>query len=148
MRIALNPSPFDDKIKSDDLDKVTWLLFNEIEGQQITGRKQPEEILGLLRERYPDIVAVLTLGSKGVIYQDKYQEIQQPAYPVTAVDTTAAGDTFVGYFLAGAVRGEPMRSVLRKASVAAALSVSKKGAADSIPSNTEVEKALKLLEQI
>lgn len=72
---------------------------------------------------------------------DKNQTVKQGIYEVKAVDTTAAGDTFTGYFIAGVIAGEPMEQVLSRAAMASAIAVSRKGAAPSIPFRKEVEEA-------
>ena len=99
MRIALNPSPIDQSIREIDMSRIEWLLLNEIEGESLTGESVPDEIISSLLERYQDLKIVLTLGKKGSVYADRDQKIIQPAIKTEAVDTTAAGDTFTGYFL-------------------------------------------------
>ena len=84
---------------------------------------------------------VLTLGSHGFLYRDADQEVRQGIYQVQAVDTTAAGDTFTGYFLALIAEGRPVAEALAMASKASALAVSAMGAAASIPDRKTVESA-------
>ena len=101
MVIVLNPSPMNQLILDADLKKVTFFfIMNEIEGYQITGRIQPEEILDEMLRRYPLSKVVLTLGENGAYYQDGKERIFQEIFKVDPVDTTAAGDTFAGYFIA------------------------------------------------
>ena len=71
------------------------------------------------------------------------ERVFQPAFPVRAVDTTAAGDTFMGYFVTGMLRGEPLKTVLARAAAAASIAVSRPGAAVSIPSADEVERSMR-----
>ena len=104
MKIFLNPSPCNEIIDSLPLDLVDTFLLNEIEGEQISGEK--EKILDAMFERYPNAHIILTLGSEGAVYGWKGQQIFQKAEKVTAVDTTAAGDTFTGYYLAAVSAGE------------------------------------------
>ena len=66
--------------------------------------------------------------------------IEQPAYKVEAVDTTAAGDTFIGYFISGLVRGLDMEETLKLASRASSITVTRKGSSSSIPTIEEVAK--------
>ena len=138
MRVVLNPSPFDEKIRACDLRKVGVFLVNEIEGEQITGEKDPDAILRVMREKYPDAAIVLTLGGDGAVYQDRNECVREAARKVKVVDTTAAGDTFAGYFLAGLVNGDPAGLALRRASFAAGIAVSRMGASVSIPLMEEV----------
>ena len=74
-------------------------------------------------------------------------EIHQPIFETGVVDTTAAGDTFTGYFVAGIANGAEYGNILRFASCAAAVAVSKKGAAPSIPMHDEVQKAMKNMKE-
>ena len=71
----------------------------------------------------------------------KRQTVSHGAYKVKAVDTTAAGDTFTGFFLASLARGEDIPRCLENASLASALAVSRPGAAPSIPTMAEVDAA-------
>ncbi len=136
--IALNPSPYNDGLNKCDLGKVTYFLLNEVEGEQMTGENDPEKMLDIISERYPKAKTVLTLGSAGVYYQDGSERCHQGICKVKAVDTTAAGDTFTGYFLAAATKGYTPKEALRLASKASAIAVTRHGAADSIPERDEV----------
>ena len=139
MTIVLNPSPFDERLDACDLGKVSIFIFNETEGQQMTGMTTPATIVAAMAASYSNAKIVLTLGEGGSIYHHGDEELYQAAFKVAAVDTTAAGDTFTGYFIAGLVKKLPMREVLINASKAAALAVTKAGAAISIPFMSEVE---------
>lgn len=138
MMIILNPSPFDSKLDSCDLSKVNLFLVNEIEGFQITGKKNPEEILKKMKELYPNAKVVLTLGGDGALYQDGEKIYCQETYKVDTVDTTAAGDTFTGYFISSVIEGIPVEEGLQLAAKAAAIAVSRSGATASIPWKNEV----------
>lgn len=140
MRIVLNPSPFDAKIANCPLDLVDTFLLNEVEAALLAGGcgEGADEVLSRLRMRYPLAKIVMTMGEKGVYYQDPKQQFYQEAIAVKAVDTTCAGDTFTGYFLAGVIQGRPLDDTLRLAAWAAALSVQRHGAAQSIPKWEEV----------
>lgn len=133
MRILLNPSPYDIQIDECDLSKVEYFMMNEVEGGQIAGVSDENQILDCTLKKYPDAKVVLTLGSKGAIYQDNTQKIIQKAIKVDAVDTTAAGDTFTGYFVNGIAKNLPIKECMALATKAAAVAVSIKGAVDSIP---------------
>jgi len=139
MVIVLNPSPMTPEILTLPLEYVSYFLLNEVEAQDLCGGEIAEEDRpGKLLQRYPSSKVVMTLGSRGCIYQDADQKIHCPACRVTAVDTTAAGDTFTGYFVAAIAAGAPVQTALEQATKAAAISVSRKGAAPSIPTKAEV----------
>ena len=138
LKIALNPSPFNQHIHECDLTKVSLFLLNEIEGEQITGKQKPEEILDVMAKQYKEAQIVLTLGSQGVLYRDKTTQISHGVYKVKAIDTTAAGDTFTGYFLYAMLHGLPIKEALTLSSKASAIAVSRAGATSSIPYMTEV----------
>lgn len=137
--VALNPAPVTDVVGPPMLRMVDLLFVNVTEGAALTGRTSPDAVMDALAELAPDLRIVLTLGAKGAIYADAGQRIEQPASSVKAVDTTAAGDTFVGYFLATLASGDDASVALDVASRAAALCVTRPGAADAIPSRREVE---------
>ncbi len=142
MQIALNPSPFNDALKAVDMTKIAIFLLNEVEGGQITGLTEPREILAKMRELFPRAKIVLTLGKDGAIYADGDQTHFQPIFPVQAVDTTAAGDTFTGFFLACLCEGMEIPEVLRRSAKASSIAVTRPGAVPSIPWRQEVEEAL------
>ncbi len=142
MTVMLNPSPFAENLKSINLDDISYLILNEIEAQSFSGTDDIHDFKNWVRSYYPQLRVVLTLGGKGSLYFDANNEIKQAAYKVKAVDTTAAGDTFTGYFAAGISRGDSIGDALKYASVAAAISVSIKGAAPSVPMRGTVEDML------
>ncbi len=142
MRVVLNPSPYDGRIDECDLSRV-WLFFvNEIEGEQITGNSDPAQILDAFAERFPEANVVLTLGSEGAVAQFGGERFEQPIVPTTAVDTTAAGDTFTGFFLAEYLRSSDVAGAMLTAAQASSIAVSRAGAAPSIPTLDEVRAAL------
>lgn len=144
MKVVFNPSPINDAIQSYPLDLVDCFILNEVEGQSLacTDSREPEAVMNGLKARFPNAEFVLTLGEAGSYFFDRERTIFQKTYSVDAVDTTGAGDTFCGYFLAHIAQGRPVREALRMASAAAALSVTRKGAAQSIPAKSEVESFL------
>ena len=142
MQIALNPSPFNEKLEAVEMKKISIFLLNEVEGFQLTGHTETEAILAELRRLFPHARILLTLGKDGAVYADETQTLFQPIFPVKAVDTTAAGDTFTGYFLAGLTQGLPMAEVLRISAKASSIAVSRPGAVPSIPYRSEVMAAL------
>ena len=138
MTIIFNPSPVNQEMLSYPLESVSWFLLNEIEGEALTGETDPEKILDGLAEKYPRSSVVLTLGKSGAWAMHEGRRCFQPAFEVKAVDTTAAGDTFTGFFLAGISSGISIPDALRRAAFASSIAVSRKGAADSIPTLEEV----------
>ncbi|MDD3252846.1 MAG: ribokinase [Lachnospiraceae bacterium] len=144
MKIVLNPSPFNDVLHQCHLEKVSVFVVNEIEGNQITGKKDPEDILDKMEQQYPCAEVVLTLGIDGSIYSGNKSRYQCDSYSVKAVDTTAAGDTFLGYYIAGIVDGKSIPDALKQASAASAIAVTKRGAAVSIPKKIEVDNFLRI----
>lgn len=136
--IILNPSPLDDALRALDLSKLSYLILNEVEAADLSGSDTAEGALAFFRCRYPDLRVVLTLGERGSVYADAEGELYQPAFLAEVVDTTAAGDTFTGYFVAGLASGAPLSETLRLASAAAAVAVTGKGAAPSIPTRERV----------
>lgn len=143
MHIVLNPSPYNTALQQVDFSVLDWLLVNEIEAEQITGEKEPELVWKKLHSQYSRLSLLMTLGKQGsVAYQADGTAIKahrEKAVVVQAVDTTAAGDTYTGYFLAGLMEGMPLPACMRLAGRAAAVSVTRPGAAESIPWRNELE---------
>lgn len=154
MHIVLNPSPMNSRIFEMPLGCVDYLILNEVEAAQILEADTPalgdekaalgdekagEAMAELLKKKFPRSRIVLTLGENGSVYCGEETRIRQPAYAVRAVDTTAAGDTFTGYFIAGISRGMSAEEALDTASRAAAIAVTKPGAAPSIPAWEQVQ---------
>lgn len=138
MRVVLNPSPYHATLAK-LIPCVDIALLNEVEGEQLTGEKEPERILDVLHSTYPALDAVLTLGGNGAWFMQKTGErFFTPASPCEVVDTTAAGDTFTGYFLTQYLNGSDAAKALRIAARASAIAVSRRGAATSIPMRSEV----------
>lgn len=146
MRVAINPSPYDEKLLRCELEKVDYFILNEVEGQQMTGcpSAEPLGILEKIRQRYPQAACVLTLGTTGAYYSSPEVTVFQPSFRVKSVDSTGAGDTFTGFFLAGITQGLEPISAMRRAAAAAAISVGRRGASASIPTNQEVQQFLDL----
>ncbi len=142
MVTALNPSPCDGRIAEYDLHLVDYLLVNEVEGQAITGCSEPEQILDRLHAAYPKMQVLLTLGSQGSCYcGPDGRHISCGIFKTHTVDTTAAGDTYAGYFLAEMTARGDAAAAMKLAAVASGISVSRKGASPSIPKRPEVLKA-------
>lgn len=138
MCVIFNPSPFNDEINKVNFGKVSYVILNEIELKEFSGADDFHNGLICLKNKYPQLKVVLTLGKRGAVFFDKDHEFHQPAFKVDAVDTTGAGDTFTGYFAAGLSKGSAYSEILKTASAAAALAVTKNGAAPSIPESSEL----------
>ena len=141
MAIALNPSPFDRLVHNYPLHLVDIFILNEIEGRDLAGSCEASEdgIVSALRSMFPKAKIVLTLGERGVVYFDGFNVCRHQAYKAHAVDTTAAGDTFTGYFLAGLSNGETFPKAIEVASKAASITVTRAGASASIPFIYEIK---------
>lgn len=137
-RIVFNAAPMTAEVASLPLARLELLIVNEIEGEAITGKAKPDGIIKALGKLYPNTSVLLTLGAEGARFASQGQTHQCPAHQVKAVDTTGAGDTFTGYFLAGYVAGLPIEDCLAQATKAAALCVTRPGAATSIPRLSEL----------
>lgn len=139
MRVAFNAAPFDEKIAGYPLEKLSWLVLNEVEGAALADTADEDAIPGILRARYPDVNILLTLGKRGCVYHGADGSvIRGKAITVEAVDTTAAGDTHFGFFLRGILDGGSVEEALKLASVASGIAVTRPGAADSVPTYEEV----------
>lgn len=135
MKIVLNPSPWSESLAKIDPAKITLFVCNEIEAQAMTGQQEIQKMLQAMQGKQ----VVLTVGKDGAWYQDECgMRSFQAAFHVKAVDTTGAGDTFTGYFVENWSKGEDPQLCLKYAAKAAAISVSRPGAAISIPNRDEV----------
>ena len=143
LKIAFNGAPMNEKVLEYPLELLDWLIVNEVEGRQIAGCEKDEEILPILKEKYPKGNILLTLGSRGAICYSQGETYKIGCHQVEVVDTTAAGDTFSGYFLYGILNGESISDSLLLATTASALAIGKKGASDSVPLKAEVDYVLR-----
>ena len=140
LTILMNPSPCDDSLKAQPLELVDYFFINEVEGELLTGYSDPEKILEGMLERYPASHIILTLGENGSCYGDHSQTVWQQAVKAKAIDTVGAGDTFMGYFIYGLSQNTAIADCLLLAARASSITVSRKGAAASIPTIEEVMK--------
>jgi ribokinase len=139
LKIVFNPSPITDDILSYPLDLIDIFILNETEGMNLSGGAGNDEILRLLCQKFPKAVIVLTLGADGAMFKSGESKGFQSAYKVSAIDTTAAGDTFCGYLISCLAKGFDMPNAVKYSCAASALSTTKAGAAESIPKWQEVE---------
>ena len=145
LKIFFNFSPVTETIYDYPLHLVNCFLVNETEGKSLSGccSNDPYEVLESFSKKYPQASIVLTVGEKGAFFRKGAGKIiYSPGFPVKAVDTTAAGDTFCGYFLAGLLKEMSVEHALRLANMAGAMAVEKEGAADSIPVYAEVQRRI------
>ncbi|MCP3653923.1 ribokinase [Herbaspirillum sp.] len=137
--VVLNPAPAQ-ALPRALLQKIDYLILNEIEAAMLA--EEQSEDIPLLAQKLHDLGArnvVVTLGEKGVYgsFADGQQR-HLPARKVQAVDTTAAGDTFIGGFIGAIAQGRDQFDAIAYAQAAAALSVTRVGAQTSIPTRDEV----------
>lgn len=136
--IFLNPSPITDSLLQCPLELVELFVMNELEAEEISGQKDVDKAIEAIHTKYPNSKVVITLGRFGVKYFDGQRTYFHSAFNVKAVDTTAAGDTFTGFFIEGYLAGNKPEEILENASKAAAIAVMSKGASTSIPTKAIV----------
>ncbi|MBI3285721.1 MAG: ribokinase [Burkholderiales bacterium] len=141
VQVILNPAPAQ-ALSDELLRQVDYLIVNETEATQLSGiavgdQASAQDAAQKLLQRGAGAV-LLTMGEHGALITDASGSQYIPAVKVAAVDTTAAGDTFVGAFAVGLANGLPVFEASREAQYAAALAVTKLGAQTSIPQRQEV----------
>lgn len=141
MKIVFNPSPINDSILNLPLKYIDIFFLNSLEAEILLGSKK--DPLSSLIKKYPNSQFVITNGSKDSLYYDGKSIYSEKTMKIEAVDTTAAGDTFLGFFLASYLRGE--KRPLLTANVASGLACLKKGSTVSIPILSEVQEKIKEL---
>lgn len=139
LKVVFNPAPMDAAVPGYPLECVDIFILNETEAHGLTGKTEPEDIRADMTRRFPKAATVLTLGSKGAMFFDSGSRIHQAATAVKAIDTTAAGDTFTGFFLAELAKSDDPARALSLGCRAAAICVTRPGASDSIPLRRELE---------
>ena len=137
--VVFNASPVNEEMKKTvDFSRVHWLLINEVEGEQLSGESRPDAILDHFEHHYPETNIVLTMGTDGSVGSFQGKRFHYGSYKVPVKDTTGAGDTYTGYFMAGIANGKEMQESMKMATLAAAISVTRSGAAGAIPVLDEV----------
>ena len=144
---VLNPAPVRDGIPDDVWPRVDYLTPNEGEAARLSGvpvedARSASAAARALRERGVGAV-IVTLGAEGSVACTAAGDIRTNAFPVDAVDTTAAGDSFNGALGTALAAGEPLSDALRFASAAAALACTRRGAQPSLPTRAEVDRLLR-----
>jgi ribokinase len=142
LRVAFNPAPMTQSVKHLPHECIDLLIVNEVEAQEISGHQDLNKIEDYFRQNWSHAEVLITLGKAGVRMLKKDQTIDLPAFEVEAVDTTAAGDTFIGYFLSAYSNHTDSKVALTRACAASALAVMKVGAAQSIPNQENVNRFL------
>lgn len=146
VRTVLTPAPAQ-PLPPELLAATDLLVPNEHEAAALTGLTDPHAAARALLRDVPEVV--ITLGAAGSLYAARGGEpVTVPAPRVRAVDTTAAGDTFVGALAVALGEGRPVRDALAWAQTAAALSVQREGASTSMPYRTEIEAAFGSLDDL
>ena len=136
MTIFFNPAPMTKEVLKYPLSLVDYLILNESEAKKLSKNKIDfDEIIFDLKRKYSNTSVLLTLGEKGSIYSNRNECFKCEAVNVNAVDSTAAGDTFIGYFISCLSKKKEIKDCLLIASKAASICVSKKGGAISIPNH-------------
>ena len=138
LRIVLNAAPMTPEVLTFPLEFLEFLIVNETEAAMLLDQVVGPDLDKKLADRFPGTKIVLTLGDSGAIYRHGDELVKQAAFAVKALDTTGAGDTFTGYFLAAVMRGEEIQTCLEQASKAASIAVTRAGAATSIPDRSEL----------
>lgn len=141
VKVLLNPAPAQ-PLPAELLSLVDILVPNETEAALLTNK--PVDTLETAREAARSLQAegpgtvIITLGERGCLVVDQAGERVFPAFPVQAVDTTAAGDAFIGAFAVAMAEGKPVDEALAWGRAAGALAASKAGAQPSLPSRAEL----------
>lgn len=149
LKIFWNPAPMNDRVENCPLELVDCLIVNEVEAAQLAHTAfcpdDPESlkrIADCLRQKVCHAEIVITLGAAGSVYWPA-DRLQKPCFvqacPGPVVDTTAAGDTYLGYLIAEIAAGKDFTEAMHTASKAAALAVGHAGAIPSIPCRTALQ---------
>jgi ribokinase len=141
LRICLNPSPYHEGIKTAPLDTADMFFVNEIEGAalaEMPPQTSPPVILDKLVKQFPAAEIILTAGKDGAYYGRGEERARGEIIDLPVVDTTGAGDTFSGYFIAARTKGLPVEEAIHLACKAASIAVSREGAMEAIPFAAEV----------
>ena len=139
MKIFFNAAPYDESIQNYPIEKVTWLVVNEIESAALSGEENYEKMLQVLKQKYPHTNILFTMGKDGSRVLTNNEDVKVEAMKVNAIDTTGAGDTYIGYFVKGILEGFSLVESANLATKASAIAVTRFGAVDSIPSYDEVK---------
>lgn len=142
LKVAFNPAPMDAELTKKVLPFVDLLIVNEVEAMDLIGVSEVDAAIDGLPKAYPDLAVLMTLGKAGVRYFNQDDNVFVEAFSVKAVDTTAAGDTFIGFCLSALMDGQDMKAALTRACAASAICVTRMGASNAIPTVSEVNEFL------
>lgn len=139
MKVIFNMAPMNEAIRVLSL-QADVINVNEVEAAQLLGISSTakEDLIRAFKKYYPDKEILLTLGEAGSVYLFEDMLIEVPAFKVKAIDTTAAGDTYIGYYLAAIMDHKTIKEAMTIASRASSLTVTKAGSSVSIPTRKEV----------
>jgi len=137
LRVVYSAAPFNADAVREVLPIIDMLVVNEVEADQLA------KALAISISELPVPKILITRGSKGSSYQTGDQLVEMPAFQVVPVDTTGAGDTYLGFLVAGLDLGKPVPEAMRFAAAAAAIQVTRRGTAEAIPSVAEVAEFLR-----
>ena len=133
LRIFFNPAPYSSAVNNYSIEKVNTLIYNETEGQRLSGKKDYNQIIKTLSNKYPNTRQILTLGKRGSIYSFDKNTIKVKAESVKTIDSTAAGDTYIGYYISSLSKKISVKQSMKIASQAASIATTIVGGANSIP---------------
>ena len=142
LKVAFNPAPMSESVKSLPLECIDLLIVNETEAAALTEKDSLDDIVAVFKEQWSECEVIITLGKAGVMMLKNNDCIKVDAFLVDAVDTTAAGDTFIGYFLSAYSNHTDAKRALIRGCAASAIAVTREGAAQSIPTQKEVDRFL------
>lgn len=134
-KVALNPAPFTKDLRNLPLDKLSYVFVNRFEASEFTGASPMdlEALIPAIKRTFPNAETLLTLGVKGSMLITKEDTYYQKIFDAPVKDKTAAGDALIGFYLATILRGAKPKDALMMAVKAASITVSRAGAASSIP---------------
>lgn len=138
IKIVLNPAPMTDNIKDLPLAKLDTLIVNRGEAEALCGAADIDQMTQQMAALAPQTRVVVTLGGDGAMLLANGEVTHMNSPSVDVVDTTGAGDTFVGYFLAGVAEGMNDHDALQRACLAGSIAVTRQGAITAIPDRSEV----------
>jgi len=144
LTVVFNPAPMTDEVSTYALTNVDYLIVNETEAEALVNdpafnQTQAHALIDQLHHLYPEQKIIMTLGADGVLYKDKQHTFTIAAEKVEVVDTTAAGDTFIGYFIQQIITDKSIETALKVANKASSITVQTLGASESIPDMSTIQ---------